>query len=187
MVSQSATFGRAGCDLPCDCTDIPPVAYHCGMEIENDTPRPHGDAARTAYGAALAALSLLFALRVAGQALQRWAPQTFLPDFRSFQGSSLPYPVLLSTQLVILALMSRATYLVRAGRYRRTARATRVLWWVGAVYMVASLSRMALGLGYAHASSWFTAWIPAFFHVVLAGFLLTLAAAPARTTADIAR
>ena len=139
------------------------------------------------YGAALAALSLLFALRIAGQALQRWMPQAFLPDFGSFQGSSLPYPLLLSAQLVILALMSRATYLVSTGQYRRTPGATRTLWWIGAIYMIASLSRIAAGFAYAHASSWFTAWIPAFFHVVLAGFLLTLAGAPARTTVEAAR
>src|SRR6185436_7394522 len=116
--------------------------------------------------------------RIAGQALQRWAPQAYLPDFGSFQGSSLPYPLLLSAQLVILALMSRATYLVCTGQYRRTSRATRALWWLGAIYMTASLARVAVGFTYSHASSWFTAWIPAFFHVVLAGFLLTLAAAP---------
>lgn len=159
------------------------------MEINNTAARatPDSGNARTAYGAALAALSLLFALRIAGQALQRWAPQPFLPDFASFQGSSLPYPLLLSAQLVILALMSRVTYLVCAGQHQSTPRATRTLWWLGAIYMIASLTRMAAGFAYAHASAWFTAWIPAFFHVVLAGFLLTLAAAPARTAARVAR
>ena len=159
------------------------------MEIFDNTAaraRPDSGRARTAYGAALAVLSLLFALRVAGQALQRWTPQAYLPDFGSFQGSSLPYPVLLSAQLVILVLMIRATYRVSNGEYRRSAKATRVLWWLGAIYMIASLSRMAAGFAFAHASSWFTAWIPAFFHVVLAGFLLTLAAAPARTTVEAA-
>ena len=41
---------------------------------------------------AVAALSAAFLVRVAGQAVQRWFPQGFLPPFEAWQGSGIPYP-----------------------------------------------------------------------------------------------
>ncbi len=51
---------------------------------------------------AVAALSLAFLVRVAGQAIQRWFPQEFIPPFESWQGSGISYPALLAGQIVIL-------------------------------------------------------------------------------------
>lgn len=59
-------------------------------------------------------LTALFALRVFAQALQYWAPIDSLPDVAAFQGSNLPYPVLLSSQLLILLLMCRGAWLAAA-------------------------------------------------------------------------
>ena len=112
-------------------------------------------------------LTLLFSLRVAGQAIQHWVPQPFLPAFDAFQGSNLPYPVLLGLQIVILAAMAYCNVRRLAGG--------RVLLWLGAIYMVGSLARIAVGLIFPSALPWFSAWIPALFHVVLAGYVLTLA------------
>jgi hypothetical protein len=117
--------------------------------------------------AALWLLTFLFALRVAGQAIQRWAPQAWLPPFDAFQGSELPYGVLLGSQLVILAAMAR--FAVRVPRPRR------VFLWTGGIYMAGALARIAIGILVPAAPAWFSAWIPAFFHVVLAAYLLTLA------------
>ena len=72
-------------------------------------------ASRRAVVALLGLLTLLFAARVLGQALQRWWPQSFMPPFDAFQGSGLPYPVLLFAQLIILALMMRAALRVGVG------------------------------------------------------------------------
>jgi hypothetical protein len=152
------------------------------MAMATDTAtQTAGDArgARRVYAIALAALTLLFSLRVSGQAVQRWVPQSYLPSFDAFQGSDLPYAVLFATQLVILALMVNAAYGVASGRAKLTARTTRVLWWAGAVYLAGSIGRIVVGVAYARAPAWFTTWIPAFFHVVLAAFVLTLAAAHA--------
>jgi hypothetical protein len=142
-------------------------------------------AARPAYGIALAGLTLLFSLRVIGQALQLWAPQSYLPSFDRFQGSNLPYPVLLATQLVILALMVNTAYGVASGRATLGPGAARVLWWAGTVYFGGSIARIVVGAAYTQAPPWFTAWIPAFFHVVLAAFVLTLAAAHASSNVTI--
>ena len=132
---------------------------------------------------------MLFALRVLGQALQHWAPLAFLPRFEEFQGSNLPYWVLLTMQLVILTWMVKMTVRVAVGVPTRKARASRILAWVGGLYMLGSLARIAVGLAMADAPAWFTAWISGAFHVVLAGFVLTLAAyyANAPVTPDEAR
>jgi hypothetical protein len=55
----------------------------------------------------MALLTAVFSLHVAGQAVQFWAPLSFLPAFESFQRSTLPYSTLLLMQLLILALMLR--------------------------------------------------------------------------------
>jgi hypothetical protein len=123
-------------------------------------------------------LSFLFALRVAGQAVQRWAPQPYLPRFDDFQGSSLPYWALLSAQLVILAVMARFAWRVQRGAFRPGRRATVLLAWAGRIYMAASLIRIAVGLSISSAPAWFSTWIPAVFHVVLAGYVLALAHSP---------
>jgi hypothetical protein len=111
-------------------------------------------------------LTLLFSLRAAGQAIQHWAPQPYLPPFDAFQGSNLPYPVLLGSQIVILGAMAFCNL--------RPPKARRALFWFGSFYMVGSLARIAVGLAVPGAPAWFTAWIPAAFHLVLAGYVLTL-------------
>jgi hypothetical protein len=120
------------------------------------------------------ALTALFAARVAGQALQRWTPQPFLPPADAFQGSNLPYPALLFAQLVILAVMIAVAWRVQRGVMARNPGAGRVLGWLGAAYMAFALGRIAIGLSMPGAPDWFRTWIPAFFHVVLAGYVLTV-------------
>lgn len=128
------------------------------------------------YAWALGTLTALFACRVAGQAVQRWAPLDALPAFDDFQGSSLPYWLLLSVQLFLLALMASITADVAAGTRRRNPTSARVLTWLGGLYMAGSIGRIVVGIALANPPPWFTAWIPAVFHVILAGFVLTLAA-----------
>jgi hypothetical protein len=128
------------------------------------------------YALILGLLCVLFALRVAGQAIQRWLPLSFLPASDAFQGSGLPYALLLAIQCGLLTLMLGVTSRVYAGALRKSARAARTLGWVGCMYMGGSLARLAVGLMLDQAPAWFTAWIPAAFHVVLAAFVLTLAA-----------
>jgi chromate transport protein ChrA len=130
---------------------------------------------RTGLRHLLCLLSFLFSLRVLGQAVQRWVPLSFLPPFDAFQGSNLPYWLLLSVQLLILGVMIRATWSAYRGTLKSNSRWGRVLAWLGAIYMTGSVIRIAVGLFFPSASSWFTAWIPATFHLVLAGFVLTLA------------
>lgn len=119
-------------------------------------------------------LTFLFALRVLAQAVQHWTPQTWLPPFDQFQGSSLPYWLLLSAQVVILALMVRTSRRAQSGALSISRRTGRVLAWVGGIYLLGSLGRIAVGLFWSAAPAWFSTWIPALFHVVLSGFIVVL-------------
>jgi len=135
------------------------------------------------YALVLWGLTLLFALRVLGQAIQRWFPQEFLPPFAAFQGSALPYWFLLSAQLLILAVMARVSRRVQTGVLKISRRSRTILTWVGSLYMTVALGRLALGLVLTEIAPWFHAWIPAVWHVVLASFVLTIARFDARESA----
>jgi hypothetical protein len=135
--------------------------------------RPRQRAAR-GIAAPLWVLTLLFASRVSGQALQWLAPRAWLPAFGQFQGSALPYWLLLPMQILILATMAVVTVQVQRGTLVPSGRASRALGWAGGAYMAVALGRIAVGLCIPPAPDWFRAWIPGAFHVVLAGFVLTL-------------
>lgn len=130
--------------------------------------------ALTRHAAILWALTLLFALRVMGQAVQHWWPQPFLPPFNAFQGSGLGYPLLLTTQITILTLMIWSCRRVNAGAPHPNKRGAQFLTWFGGIYLAGSIFRIIVGLSLPDAPFWFRAWIPAFFHLVLAGFVLVL-------------
>ena len=129
----------------------------------------------------LGLLTLAFAGRVVGQAMQRWSPQAWLPAFDAFQGSRLPYGLLLTVQIALLALMVR---LVIRTWYRRPPPrdgVVAVALILSALYLIGSLTRIAIGLAWAGAPAWFTTWIPAAFHVVLALFACAWSAHAAST------
>ena len=120
-------------------------------------------------------LTAAFAVRVAGQAIQNAWPLSFLPSFASFQGSRLPYWVLLSTQIAILATMIRFDLRIQARTLVATRRAARVLGLLGGVYLAVSIGRIVIGLVVPQAPPWFSTWIPALFHLVLALWVLLVA------------
>lgn len=100
-----------------------------------------------------------------------------MPDpERPTQGSRLPYPVLLGAQILILALMVRFSVRARRGRLVPSRQTGKVLAWLGGVYMAGSALRIVVGLLVPGAPAWFSTWIPAAFHLVLAGWVLALAA-----------
>ena len=128
------------------------------------------------YATVLGMLAVLFALRVAGQAIQHWVPLSFLPAFHSFQGSNLPYAILLPVQLAILAVMLGVVWRVYAGTLEQRRRASRTLTIAGGIYVATMLTRLAVGLTVPNAPAWFRSEISTVFHFVLAIFVLVLAA-----------
>lgn len=134
--------------------------------------------ARASVGGTIALFWLctaLFGLRIAAQAIQYWVPQSWLPPFAAFQGSRLPYGLLLATQLAILAIMAAATGQLHHQQIVPRVFPNRFLRWFGILYLIGSLTRLGMGFFIANASPWFRSWIPAGFHVVLAVFVLALA------------
>lgn len=125
------------------------------------------------YARLLWLLTFLFLARVSGQAIQHWMSLPYLPDFDSFQGSRLPYWALLLSQLAILALMFAFSWRMQTGSLHPRPAIGCWLKWLGGFYMIISLGRIMIGLIFSAAPAWFSTWLPAFFHIVLAGYILT--------------
>lgn len=127
------------------------------------------------YVVALCMLSFLFLSRIIGQLIQYFYPVEWLPALESWQGSALPYGFLLTSQLMILAVMLRVTFQHASGRARRNPKKGRWLLIFGTVYFVSMTGRLAMGMANLSAHLWFHKPIPTFFHLVLATFVLLIA------------
>lgn len=119
-------------------------------------------------------LSLLFAARVIAQAIQFVSQRTWLPHFAEFQGSNLPYWLLVAVQIIILFFMMHFADRVRQQSLHPTRSASCWLIGCGWIYLAGSLLRILIGLNLVDVPSWFTSWISAFFHLVLASYVLLL-------------
>jgi hypothetical protein len=126
------------------------------------------------WAAVMGSLSALFMLRVVGQVVQRWLPQPWLPPFASWQGSVMPYSLLIAIQFVILGAMACASYGAWKATMVPSHQAMQWTAWLGGVYMAASLARLAVGYKMEGAPAWFSARISGVSHLVLAGFVLAL-------------
>ena len=120
----------------------------------------------------LLALTVLFVLRVLAQAVQWAAPVAFLPPFDAWQGSALPYPVLLTTQVAVIALLVRVLFLVRADAVRPASWKHNACFILGGAYFAVMAIRLVAGLTFLSDVEWFARSLPALFHVVLATFVL---------------
>lgn len=138
-------------------------------------PGPPAACATPNITALLTLLTALFALRVAVQAIQYWTPLPFLPPHDWFQGSRLPYGLLLVAQLLILAVMVRAIVQIVQGRRYRSPGQVRFLTGAAVLYLLAALGRAAIGLFWPDAHPWFRSPVSVVFHLVLAAFVALLA------------
>ena len=119
-----------------------------------------------AFGTAV--LGIAFLCRVAGHLVQVISPVGFLPPAASWQGSDLPYPVLLTSQIAILGLIGWVSTRMAAGRSVFPSRWGSPVIVLGAIYFGAMAARLVLGLTTMADVKWFAASIPAIFHLVLA-------------------
>lgn len=130
----------------------------------------------SAYVTALWVLTILFCLRVAGQLIQVVSPVEWLPPLPAWQGSKLPYTALLTSQLVIVFLMLRVVLRHASGSAEHRPRVGKWLLFWGAIYFLIMVVRLIIGLAGLSGHVWFHKPIPAIFHLVLASFVLLLAA-----------
>ena len=120
---------------------------------------------------ALWLLTGLFAFRVAAQPAAL-AFDRLLPPFNSWDGGVLPYPVLLVTQLVILGWLARTAWRVNTGKVTPRPSIGRAALAFGGLYFSVMFLRLLLGATVLSDVRWFASPLPAFFHLVLATYLL---------------
>ena len=114
-------------------------------------------------------LLALFFLRVLGQLLVVAGLAPFLPPIDDWQSGLLPYPLLLTSQILIVALLSTVcVQFTRGAGYfvKRRAWLGIPLWIAGWFYAIAMVVRYALLRRDA---------IPVVFHIILATFLIVVA------------
>ena len=123
------------------------------------------------YAWALWLLTAMFAVRVVAQPAAL-ALDGLLPSFDSWDGGVVPYPVLLVTQLVILGWLARTAWRFSLGNVAPDRRIGRLALTFGGVYFAAMFVRLLLGVTVLSDVRWFASPLPAFFHLVLAAYLL---------------
>jgi len=129
------------------------------------------------HGPLLALLTMLFALRVSGQALVAFVGATWLPVMEQWFSGLIPYPTLLITQLLMLMLMVKITGEIWRGK--GTFAIPRPHWSqflmkFSAVYVGAMVLRYVLTMILHPEMRWLGDVIPVIFHFVLAGFIFVL-------------
>lgn len=127
------------------------------------------------HALALGLLLLAFLFRVVSQLVQLWRPVRWLPPFEAWHSGALPYPVLVVAQILIIGFSLWCIVEIASRRMRRNRRAGRLLGVLGWIYFAGMAMRLLLGLTALHQVRWFDAPLPAFFHLVLAAMVLTLA------------
>ena len=119
-------------------------------------------------------LTVLFVLRVLAQLVQILEEVAFLPALELWQGSSLPYPVLLVSQVVIISIQIVVISRVRRGLIRPRTWKINLCYWFGGMYFSIMVVRLLAGLSFLSDNSWFNKSLPAVFHIVLASYILIL-------------
>lgn len=120
----------------------------------------------------LRACYALFIFRVSTQLIQKFYDLPFLPPFEAWYSGALAYPWLLVSQILIIAIMGWLILGFSKGWV--VARRKLGIWLLalGSVYFLVMLFRLIAGFTFAAQHSWLGAHIPAFFHILLASFVL---------------
>ncbi len=118
----------------------------------------------------------LFLFRVCAQLLQIPFNIAFLPAFEHWHSATLPYGLLLTSQIVILILLGRVTYRFSQGKLEPKQRTGRIWMSLGLIYLSVMLFRLIMGLSFYSELVWFSRTLPTLFHIVLASFMLLVAA-----------
>lgn len=121
-------------------------------------------------------LLFLFCLRVVGQLVVVVFGVTWLPPMQDWQSGLLPYPWLLASQILIIAVFAKVCLDLGRGRGFFAVRRPRfgaALIVIGLLYLTAMLARYGFRMAFHPGERWTGGSIPTFFHWVLAGFVLT--------------
>jgi hypothetical protein len=127
-----------------------------------------------AYALILGSLAFAFFLRVLGQILVALNVAPFLPPMHQWYSGLLAYPVLLTSQIIILglqALIFRDLWCGEGFFARPYPRFGRAIHWFAVVYFTVMVARYILTMAWNPEMRWFSGTIPIFFHWVLAAYL----------------
>jgi hypothetical protein len=121
---------------------------------------------------ALSILLGLFVARCLCQFLQYIYPLPWLPAFERWQSGTLPYGLLLLSQVVITISAAILVLRISKGKLKKNKRIGDYLYGIGIFYFCASLLRFFIGYAYLPQDPFWGASIPAFFHMVLASWII---------------
>lgn len=142
------------------------------------------------YFWALCILLFLFCLRVLGQFLVAFFKASFLPPMEEWMSGVVPYPELLTAQILIILLYGKVCLdFARGSGYFVTPRrrlGTGLLVF-GLLYLGVMILRYIMRMGLYPHERWTGGCIPIFFHWVLSSFILVLGSYHRRTTPRPAR
>jgi len=141
---------------------------HCNTTKSNTTKNS------TFYGNCLMVLLILFSFRVFAQIVQKIYPVTLLPSFETWHSDTLPYPLLLISQFIIIGLCTLTVWRFKTHRVKENQRIGIVSLVLGSIYLTVMVFRLIAGLSFAANHPWFGAHLPTLFHIVLALFLLVV-------------
>jgi len=116
----------------------------------------------------------LFIFRVMAQLTQKFYNLPFLPPFEAWYSGALAYNWLLISQIIIIAIMGWVIMCFIKSSILPRYRLGVCLLTFGGIYFLAMLFRLIAGFTFAVNHSWLGAHIPAFFHIVLASFVLLI-------------
>ncbi len=114
----------------------------------------------------------IFVFRVLAQLVQSVYPVPFLPPFGAWHGAVMAYPLLVVFQLVIIGALAVILWRVRSDAIVPRRWKYRVCFTLGGLYFWFMAFRLIAGLTFLSDNPWFARSLPAFFHVVLASFIL---------------
>jgi hypothetical protein len=121
---------------------------------------------------AFAILLGAFICRVLMQGAQAVSHVPWLPAFARWQSGLLPYPILLLSQVAIIAGSLSFLAKVRKGTLSRRRQLGQILACLGGLYLAFDILRLVLGATILSGHRFFDNPIPAGFHVVLALMML---------------
>ena len=127
-----------------------------------------------AHVAVLTILLAAFVFRVLAQLVQFYSDVAWLPPFATWAAGGLPYQLLVTIQVVIIAMALVAIRKLALGNLIPRRNWSFFLLSAGGVYFLAMAARLIAGATFLANNAWFAASLPAVFHLVLAAFVLTL-------------
>ena len=127
---------------------------------------------RIPYRALLSILVVVFAFRIAMQPLVGKWQISILPSFDAWHSEAMPYPILLTLQLLILGIMILGC--LRLPHLGTSQRASRVLALLGWIYGALMVKRVIIGLFDLSDHIWFDGAVPTAFHFVLISYIMIM-------------